>query len=112
MEIVKCKCGRASISYQVIGEDMWGYDAINTSVVKACGIKHCICMLCGQKYDEFDPFMVKRLSDINLGMKKVKVGNKIGATTSIIPHRNGLYPVWFSGSVQPEFIELLRVKFI
>jgi hypothetical protein len=43
-------------------------------------------------------------------MIKVKVGNRSGITTSIIPHSNGTYPVWFNGSV--EFIKSDNVKFI
>jgi len=43
-------------------------------------------------------------------MKKVKVGNRIGETSSIIPHSNGLFPVWFKNNI--EFISAEKVKFI
>ncbi len=44
-------------------------------------------------------------------MKKVKVGNRIGETTSIIPHSTGLYPVWFAESKEPEFIQAEEVNY-
>jgi hypothetical protein len=43
-------------------------------------------------------------------MKKVKVENRLGVTTSVIPHRNGTYPVWFKDTV--EFIEASKVVFL
>jgi hypothetical protein len=43
---------------------------------------------------------------------KIKVGNKIGMTTSIIPHRNGFYPIWFKNSDTVKFIEVSKVEFI
>jgi hypothetical protein len=45
-------------------------------------------------------------------MKKVLVNKRIGVTTSIIPHRNGTYPVWFKGSICVEFINAKDVTFI
>lgn len=45
-------------------------------------------------------------------MKKVKVNNRIGVTTSVIPHSNGTYPVWFEDSENVEFIEASKVEFI
>lgn len=45
-------------------------------------------------------------------MKKVLVNKRIGVTTSIIPHRNGTYPVWFKGSSRVEFIKAKNVTFI
>jgi hypothetical protein len=43
---------------------------------------------------------------------KVKVGNKLGLTTSTIPHRNGFYPIWFKNSDSVKFIESSKVEFI
>jgi hypothetical protein len=45
-------------------------------------------------------------------MKKVKVENRLGVTTSVIPYRNGTYPVWFEDSDTVEFIEVSKVVFI
>jgi hypothetical protein len=45
-------------------------------------------------------------------MKKVLVNGKIGLTTSIIPHRNGKYPIWFDNSYDIEFIDSKDVVFI
>ena len=45
-------------------------------------------------------------------MKKVNVNGKIGFTTSVIPHSNNKYPVWFSGLKCPKFIESGNVKFV
>ncbi|MBK5202153.1 MAG: hypothetical protein JJE45_00325 [Prolixibacteraceae bacterium] len=45
-------------------------------------------------------------------MKKVSIEGRIGETTGIIPHRNGLYPVWFHDSDIVEFIEMAKVVFI
>lgn len=45
-------------------------------------------------------------------MKKVKVGNRFGVTTSVIPHRNGTYPLWFEDSDAVEFIEASKVVFL
>lgn len=45
-------------------------------------------------------------------MKKVKVENRLGVTTSVIPHSNGTYPVWFEGFDTAEFIEASKVVFI
>lgn len=43
---------------------------------------------------------------------KVKVGKKLGITTSTIPHRNGFYPIWFKNSNSVKFIESSKVEFI
>lgn len=45
-------------------------------------------------------------------MKKVKVENRLGVTTSVIPHRNGTYPIWFEDSDTVEFIEASKVVFL
>lgn len=45
-------------------------------------------------------------------MKKVKVENRLGVTTSVIPHTNGTYPVWFEDSDTVEFIEASKVVFL
>lgn len=45
-------------------------------------------------------------------MKKVKVENRLGVTTSVITHRNGTYPVWFEDSDSVEFIEASKVVFL
>ena len=45
-------------------------------------------------------------------MKKVRVDNRIGITTSVIPYSNGLYPVWFYDTDEIEFIESSKIKFI
>lgn len=45
-------------------------------------------------------------------MKKVKVNNRIGLTTSVIPHRNGKYPIWFNDSDNVEFIDSSDVIFL
>jgi hypothetical protein len=45
-------------------------------------------------------------------MIKVKVENRLGVTTSVIPHRNGTYPIWFKDSDTVEFIEALKVVFL
>ena len=42
----------------------------------------------------------------------VIVNDRIGKTTSIIPHRNGKYPVWFNDSRKVEFFEKEKVEFI
>lgn len=45
-------------------------------------------------------------------MRKVKVGNRLGVTTSVIPHRNGFYPIWFEDSDTVEFVKASKVVFI
>jgi hypothetical protein len=45
-------------------------------------------------------------------MNKVIVNKRIGVTTSVVPHRNGTYPVWFKGSSRVEFINAKDVTFI
>jgi hypothetical protein len=42
---------------------------------------------------------------------KVKVGNRTGWTTSVIPHSTGCYPVWFDGTGAIEFILASDVEF-
>lgn len=45
-------------------------------------------------------------------MIKVKIGDEFGVTTSVIPHRNGMYPVWFYNKLTVEFINSNDVLFI
>lgn len=45
-------------------------------------------------------------------MHNVQVENRIGTTTSVIPHRGGLYPVSFEDSETVEFIDASKVIFI
>ena len=45
-------------------------------------------------------------------MKKVKVENRLGVTTSVIPHRNGTYAIWFEDSYTVEFVEASKVVFL
>lgn len=59
METVKCKCGKASMTYKVIGEDLWTAEAKNTVICPTGYIKTCICMGCKESYSQFDPCMVK-----------------------------------------------------
>jgi hypothetical protein len=59
-EIVTCRCGKASMNYEVIGEDLWTATATNTKINKnGYGGRDCICKSCGLIYDDFDPCMVK-----------------------------------------------------
>jgi len=44
-------------------------------------------------------------------MKKVNVNGRTGVTTSVIPHRNGKYPIWFNDSDNVEFVESKLVSF-
>ena len=44
-------------------------------------------------------------------MKNVTVNSRKGKTTSIIPHRNGSYPVWFLDINKVEFIDAELVIF-
>ena len=45
-------------------------------------------------------------------MKTVKVDNRLGVTTAVIPHRDGTYPIWFEDSDTVEFIEASKVVFL
>ena len=45
-------------------------------------------------------------------MKKVLENKRIGVTTSVVPHRNGKYPIWFVNSDYVEFIDANEVKFL
>ena len=45
-------------------------------------------------------------------MIKLSVEGRIGYTTSIIPHTNGKYPVWFENSSLVEFVDIHLVKII
>jgi hypothetical protein len=54
-----CKCGKASMTYEVIGEDLWSGVPENTTIVTEGHGKACICNNCKTTYDHFDPCMVK-----------------------------------------------------
>ena len=59
MTTVECPCGKACMTYEVVGEDMWMGTAVNTRLAYNDNWgKDCICKSCGEKYDEFDPCMV------------------------------------------------------
>jgi hypothetical protein len=45
-------------------------------------------------------------------MKRVKVKDRTGVTTSVIPQSNGKYPVWFDNTTAIEFIASEEVEFI
>ena len=61
MEIVKCKCGNASMKYECIGEDLFFAEVNNTMIISEGYGKACICKECKTTYDHFDPCMVKVL---------------------------------------------------
>ncbi len=44
-------------------------------------------------------------------MKIITVNGNVGITTSVIPHRNGKYPVWFLGGDNVQFIDSEKVTF-
>ena len=59
MDNVDCRCGKAYMSYTLVGEDFWLGTPHNTTIkVNGYG-RDCICNHCGTIYDNFDPFMVK-----------------------------------------------------
>jgi len=79
--------------------------------------QYWVHMLIGSTYYPVDKApnldLSKRLCISNLTMKAVTVNDKFGLTTSVIPHSNDKYPVWFyenNGAV--EFIEAKEVVFI
>lgn len=46
-------------------------------------------------------------------MKKVIVNGKIGYTTSVIPHSDDKFPIWFDcGNKYPDFINAELVVFL
>jgi hypothetical protein len=45
-------------------------------------------------------------------MKKVSVNGRIGLTTSVIPHSNGKYPIWFANSDDVKFVDGKDVVFL
>ena len=55
----KCKCGKANMVYEPIGDDLWSGTPTNTTIKKDGYGKACYCKTCGHKYDTFDPCMVK-----------------------------------------------------
>ncbi len=61
MEIKKCKCGKASMTYEIIGMDLWSGVPVNTIIRKDRWDAVCICKICNDEYDQFDPHMVKIL---------------------------------------------------
>ena len=54
---------------------------------------------------DFDSISTKK-------QKKKSVNGRIGLTTSVIPHINGKYPVWFEKSEDFEFIDRKNVVFL
>lgn len=56
-EIVKCKCGKASMIYECIGEDLFSAVVENTLIVTEGYGKACICKSCKTTYDHYDPVM-------------------------------------------------------
>lgn len=60
MTMVECPCGKARMTYEVVGEDNWYGTAANTRLVANNDTwgKDCICKACGAIYDGFDPCMV------------------------------------------------------
>jgi len=62
---VTCKCGKASITYQAVGEDIYYAESINTTIKtddEGFG-KICVCAHCKDEYDTFDPCMVKQINE-------------------------------------------------
>lgn len=59
MEVVKCSCGKASMAYEVIGEDLWSGTPVNTTFKKDRYSVDCQCKSCLEWYDTFDHCMVK-----------------------------------------------------
>ncbi len=59
MEVKKCYCGKASMTYQVIGEDLWSGTPVNTELKKGKYSVECQCKDCKEWYDRFDLVMVK-----------------------------------------------------
>lgn len=45
-------------------------------------------------------------------MKKVSVNGRIGLTTSVIPHSDGKYPVWFENTYDIQFVNSIKVIFL
>lgn len=72
-----------------------------------------ICGDCKVQMTEVSPCKHQcKNSKCTRGMKRVKVGDRIGMTTSVICHRNHKYPVWFNNFLNVEFIEGSQVEFI
>jgi hypothetical protein len=45
-------------------------------------------------------------------MIKVFVNGRDGLTSSVVPHSNGMYPIWFTDADDVEFVESKDVIFI
>ena len=58
-EIKKCRCGKASATYKIIGEDLWAVTIRNTEVRDGEYCKMLRCKYCDDDYDTYDPVMVK-----------------------------------------------------
>jgi hypothetical protein len=54
MKKVECRCGKASMTYEVTGEDQWTALAVNTKVTRRKYSSECQCKICGSVYDDFD----------------------------------------------------------
>ena len=63
-EVVKCECGKASMTYKIIGEDLWSAVAVNTLIISKDYGKVCICKNCKNEYDKYDSCMVKLFNEI------------------------------------------------
>jgi hypothetical protein len=60
-----CKCGKASMTYQAVGEDVYHAESVNTIIKtddEGFG-KVCICAYCKEEYDGFDPFIVTNINE-------------------------------------------------
>ena len=62
----ECSCGKASITYKLTGEDEYRANAVNTRIKPDYeGGKICVCTVCGDEYDTFDPCMVRSVINKN-----------------------------------------------
>ena len=58
-DIDKCKCGKAQIEYEVMGEDLYSATLQNSTIKKDGFGKKVFCKSCKEGYSTFDPCMVK-----------------------------------------------------
>ena len=65
MDKTECKCGNASMTYEVIGEDEWSAKAVNTYIIKEGYGRFCMCKNCLHSYDNFDPCMVTEIEHLD-----------------------------------------------
>lgn len=86
-------------------------DGKNTNPDKNRTTRKYTCLSCGNTYavaSGIDGAWYKDTIDV----KKVIVDGRKGHTTSIIPHSDGKYPVWYDGADHPDFVEADQVTFI